>query len=590
MFRRRYVALVGLVLAALAPVLASTSSWSEPSLTISDATVSEDQREVTLTVTRTAVDLWTYTNFEVRSGTAQAEADFAPTYAHVGFNPGETTKTVVVPIVSDAVSEGPETFTAFLYGTNNVPIGRGEATVTITDPSSPSEPSLSISDATVREDERAVTITVTRTAVDLWTHTNFDVRPGTAQENTDYVRTSVSFGFNPGETTKTFTVPIVSDNVSEGPETFTAFLYGTNNVAIGRGEATVTITEGGATDPNTNEPAPIASNFDRLPLLVPSWGTGAIAPSNGDDVVGAFRFICNPSHLSYDDPIVYPGQPGRAHLHQFFGNTQANANSTYESLRTSGDSTCNNALNRSAYWLPAMMNGRGQVVRPDYISIYYKRRPASDPKCTLGNPGAVGDCVDLPRGLRFVFGYDMLRNEQPTNGYFDCDGPGAVSRHYANIVEAAKGCPPGARLGAIIAAPGCWDGKNLDSPNHRDHVAYASDGGFGVCPASHPKVIPTFTMGAWYTVDDTLERTGGVSWHLSSDVMPGMPMMTPGSTFHADWFGAWDDEVMQMWTAHCINRKLNCSGGDLGNGWQLRNFDGFRWHAEPRLVPVPPAP
>jgi hypothetical protein len=78
-------------------------------------------------------------------------------------------------------------------------------------------------------------------------------------------------------------------------------------------------------------------------------------------VVGAFRFICNPAHLAKDDPIGYPGQPGKSHLHQFFGNTAANANSTYESLRTTGQSTCNSPLNRSAYWMPAMMNGKGQA-------------------------------------------------------------------------------------------------------------------------------------------------------------------------------------------------------------------------------------
>ena len=36
-------------------------------------------------------------------------------------------------------------------------------------------------------------------------------------------------------------------------------------------------------------------------------------------------------------------------------------------------------LNRSGYWMPAMLNGAGYVVRPDYVMIYYKRRPATDP-------------------------------------------------------------------------------------------------------------------------------------------------------------------------------------------------------------------
>ena len=355
--------------------------------------------------------------------------------------------------------------------------------------------------------------------------------------------------------------------------------------------------------PSAVELASIPSNFDVASELVPSWGNGAVAGSAAPDNVGAFRFICTPGQLVADDPIVYPGQPGKAHLHQFFGNLGANANSTYASLRTSGASTCNSPLNRSAYWMPAMMNGRGKVVRPDHINIYYKRRPASDPKCNLDMKvdwekqwGVQGKCVDIPRGLRFVFGRDMIDPKSPTTGwpYFNCDGPGAVSGHFANIVDAAKGCPVGAQLGAVISAPECWDGKNLDSPDHRSHMAYPDwSWGYLKCPMEYPYVIPAFTMGAWYTTDADLDRSGTwapgkPTWHLSSDAMPGMPAMTPGSSFHADWFGAWDDDVMKMWTDHCINKLLNCSGGDLGNGKQLKMFKEFSWRVDPRIVDLPP--
>jgi len=54
--------------------------------------------------------------------------------------------------------------------------------------------------------------------------------------------------------------------------------------------------------------------------------------------------------------------------------------------------------------------------------------------------------------------------------------------------------------------------------------------------------------------------------------------------------GAWDDTVMQMWTDHCIDQLLNCSGGDLGNGKQLEMFSGFSWTANPRIVDPPPEP
>lgn len=39
----------------------------------------------------------------------------------------------------------------------------------------------------------------------------------------------------------------------------------------------------------------------------------------------------------------------------------------------------------------------------------------------------------------------------------------------------------------------CWNGKDLDSPNHKEHVAYPSSGSFesgGPCPATHPVKLP----------------------------------------------------------------------------------------------------
>ncbi|OYW44502.1 MAG: hypothetical protein B7Z08_09165 [Sphingomonadales bacterium 32-68-7] len=291
--------------------------------------------------------------------------------------------------------------------------------------------------------------------------------------------------------------------------------------------------------------------------------------------------------------MVFPGEVGRSHLHMFFGNTLTSALSTYETLRTTGLSTCNNALNRSAYWVPALMNGRGQVVMPEYISIYYKRTPATSPSC------AQDICVGLPRGLRYVFGRTMSGLQTaPSEGgvYFNCDGPGAVPGWYANLAEAARNCPTGAKIGAIVDAPDCWNGRDLDSPDHRSHMARTYADGFGIsrCPTTHPYRLPHFTLAAWYVTDDTLDRTGNTSptaqtWYFSSDRMAGMPAMTSGLTFHADWYGAWDDDTLDAWMANCINKMLNCSGGDLGDGTQMSLSN--EWNTIPtRLVTAPVDP
>ena len=72
--------------------------------------------------------------------------------------------------------------------------------------------------------------------------------------------------------------------------------------------------------------------------------------------------------------------------------------------------------------------------------------------------------------------------------------------------------------------------------------------------------------------------------------MAGMADMEPGSTIHADWFGAWEDSVIDLWTANCINKMLNCSGGDLGNGQQLKMLAGYDPTSTTTLADIPAKP
>ena len=338
----------------------------------------------------------------------------------------------------------------------------------------------------------------------------------------------------------------------------------------------------------------IASNFDVGTTLRRSWGSGEIAAENSDDAVGAFRFICGAGQLRYDDPIVYPGQPGRSHLHQFYGNTSADANSTFASLRASGDSTCNNmgngtAANRSAYWIPAMLDGRGHVVQPDYVQVYYKREPTGPGTlCDPRNPRSHGTCVGIPNGLKFIFGFDMLGGNPRTHiGHYKCAGGGAGNRVARSLPDVEKWCRPGNHLVASISTPTCWDGKNLDSPNHRDHLSRTRrDGKTGLvkCPKTHPYYMPKFTLSIFYRVGEG-DDVG--LWQLSSDHM--YPDRPHGATLHADYFEAWDNSVKDMWIDNCIGRKLNCSGGDLGNGQQLKGAakPKYGWINPHRLVPIP---
>jgi hypothetical protein len=119
-----------------------------------------------------------------------------------------------------------------------------------------------------------------------------------------------------------------------------------------------------------------------------------------------------------------------------------------------------------------------------------------------------------------------------------------------------------------IEFPMCWDGINLDSPDHRSHMSYAvndptSSTGIG-CPASHPVQFAFITQKIRYRVapgDDTS------AWRLSSDTydssLPG------GYSAHGDWFNGWDPAVNRTWVEQCLNANRDCHGFLLGDGTTL---------------------
>jgi hypothetical protein len=312
------------------------------------------------------------------------------------------------------------------------------------------------------------------------------------------------------------------------------------------------------------------------PALLTKWRVPTDPPSaaNTSDE-GAFRLICLPSHNLYDDPIIYPGQPGAAHLHTFFGNTLANANSTWNSLRTTGEGTCQSGpLNRSSYWAPALLNGSGKVIMPDIAVVYYKGEP---------------DTVNLPRGLRYIAGYDAT-NPNQIYGNVNSGVPGGSEFHPSwkcltvsgSTVNIPTNCPAGTQVAFSVVFPWCWNGQ-LDSSNHRDHVVYpkrlpGSESTL-TCPTSHPTQLPRYTLSLWYSVvaGDNMNN-----WSLSSDMG-----MTPGTSAHADWFGAWDQGVLETWSQKCIREMRSCSASVYGDGTIGQQPTPWYWVTPNRLVDIP---
>ncbi len=348
--------------------------------------------------------------------------------------------------------------------------------------------------------------------------------------------------------------------------------------------------------------APFHATFDISKGLETSGGTGVIPGLYTDDLSeGAFRFVCGgDGAVKYDDPVLYPGQPGKSHLHQPWGNKDFSASTTAASLGASLATNCNNTpfpLNRSSYWMPAMLNDQGQVISPDLIVVYYKRITLHSRYCTAGSGWTKGICVGLPNEIRFIFGWNPVAPTAKVEGasWYCTAGD---NQHHDNLDDVfASGCTVGSTLVADTLAPDCWDGKYLDSPDHRSHMAYGSYGDWGYlkCDAGHPYVIPQQQNKAMWTVTADMigTRPDGTKYSrikLSSDAM--LPGAKPGQTLHADYTEKWVAEAKALWLTNCIERALSCNAGDLGNGTSLIGAaqPAYGWINPNPRQPIPPMP
>jgi hypothetical protein len=269
---------------------------------------------------------------------------------------------------------------------------------------------------------------------------------------------------------------------------------------------------------------------------------------NPNQDVGAFRTSCQFSHMNYDDPIVYPGQPGKAHLHAYFGNTAANANSTAESLRNSGNSTCRGGIaNRSSYWVPAVIDKNGTPIKPETAQFYYK----------TGYAGIAPSSVKVfPQGLRIIAGDAKASTRQDRGGYWGCE---TYVGHTGNVPT----CLATDKVVMFVHFPQCWNGRDLDSADHKSHMAYPSG---GKCPSTHPVAIPEISFNIYYKVP---AGSSSKDWRLSSDMYASS---TPGGySAHGDWFEGWDRPVAESFVKNCLQPSSDCHSHLLGDGRMIYN-------------------
>ncbi|MEM7323774.1 MAG: Calx-beta domain-containing protein, partial [Actinomycetota bacterium] len=227
-----------------------------PAVSVGDATTTETDGastiDVTLSLDQTSASPVTVL-ISTNDGTAIAGSDYtAVTDQLVTIPAGTTSTTFSLGIIGDDVFESTEDFTVTLSNPTNAIIGDGSGTITIIDDEAPPPvvPQISVSDATTTETDSSSTVDVT-VSLDQSTSNTVTVdvatADGTATAGSDYTASGpTTVTFNPGDTSKTVTLSIIGDTVSEPSEDFFVNLSNPVLGTIGDGSGTVTIVDNDA--------------------------------------------------------------------------------------------------------------------------------------------------------------------------------------------------------------------------------------------------------------------------------------------------------------------------------------------------------
>lgn len=253
-----------------------------------------------------------------------------------------------------------------------------------------------------------------------------------------------------------------------------------------------------------------------------------------------FQARCVCSHAAGDDPIVFPGQPGAAHLHDFFGSTVTDAFSSTQDFRA-GATTCDDLKHKepedkSSYWSPTILY-HGNAVRPTTIDAYYYLQGKYP-----------GNVQPPPMGLRMIAGSSKATAAQSIDiVHWQC---------FTNGTDATKKFVPipvcnqttTSYVTVLLEFPDCWDGMNLDSADHKSHMAYSggSPSGGPSCPSTHPVELPglriRYRWKGFQNADGTATLSSGGVY-----------------SFHGDFWNAWGESRIKFLVDSCLNVPKDCN-------------------------------
>ncbi len=180
-------------------------------------------------------------DYNVGGGTAAAGTDYTAVSGTLFFKATDpNTKSFTVPILNPGKVGGSVTANVTLSNpANGATLGSPASAVLTINGNALAAIQFVGATASVNENAGALTFTVARSSSAGTSTVSYATADGTAKAGVNYRATAGTLTFNQGETTGTVTVPILDDNLVNGPLAFTIALSNPTNGVVGATAATV---------------------------------------------------------------------------------------------------------------------------------------------------------------------------------------------------------------------------------------------------------------------------------------------------------------------------------------------------------------
>ncbi|MFC7808135.1 DUF1996 domain-containing protein [Streptomyces olivaceus] len=280
--------------------------------------------------------------------------------------------------------------------------------------------------------------------------------------------------------------------------------------------------------------------------------------ANGDGgSTGSFTAVCgvNENNLfNSDNLIVAPGvDNGAHHTHDYVGNQNNNAFSSDDDL-AGADTSCQNQGDKSTYYWPVLRLQDGtQEFDANDLGGGAEGNVGKILKATEAEIKFVGnqqsDVVAMPKFLRIITGdaKAFTNGVANANSSFSCTG-----FEDRQVTDKYVLCPEGSQVVRTSNFQSCWDGQNIDSANHRDHVAFVQQD--GSC-ANGFQAIPQLQVRLVYDVPAPTVENGQVQNPYAVDGFP--EQLHKPITDHNDFINVMDENLMNE-VVDCINGGEDC--------------------------------